>query len=55
MFLCLKLQEVGLMRIPGDYDFYSFFPNMIDFRTDYRGDSITDSKTDKHHQVILLN
>jgi hypothetical protein len=25
IFLCLKLQEVGLMQIPGDHDFFSFF------------------------------
>jgi hypothetical protein len=41
------LQEVGLTQILGDHDFFRCFPSMKHFTID--------SKTDKHHQMILSN
>ena len=40
----------------GDHDYYYyFFSNMIDCKANSRTNSMIDSKTDKHHQVILSN
>ena len=48
--------EVGLAQIARDRDFFLiFFPNKTHFRTNYRANFVTDSRRDKHHQVILLN
>jgi hypothetical protein len=49
------LQEVGLTKIPGDHDFFNIFSNKTYFRIDCRADSRTNSRIDKHHQIILLN
>jgi hypothetical protein len=46
-----QLQEVGMTKIRGYHDFFNIFSNRRDFRTDCR----VDSRTDKHHQIILLN
>jgi hypothetical protein len=53
------LQEVGLTKILGDHDFFNIFSSKIDFMTYYMANSRIESKTnsriDKHHQIILLN
>ena len=48
------LLEVGLTQIPGDQDFFNNFLSKTNFGTDCRVDSITNSKTDKHHQYKSL-
>ena len=55
--------KVGLRQFLGDHDFFNIFLNMTDFKTNWREnskiDSMIDSKTnsriDKHHQVIMSN
>ena len=42
-----NLQEVGLMQILGDYNFFKYYSNLTNFKID--------SNIDKHHQVILSN
>ena len=53
------LQEVGLTQILGDRDFFNIFFSRINFKTNFRAISVThfriDSRTDKHHQVVLSN
>jgi hypothetical protein len=49
------LQEVGPTKIPGERDFFNIFSNMTNYKADSITDSKIDSKTDKHHQIFLLN
>ena len=45
------LQEVGLKQISGDHYLFSNFFSMTNFKTYFR----TDSRANKHHQVVLSN
>ena len=51
----VHLQEVGMMQIPGDYDFFNIFSSVTDFTTNGKAYSKTNSRVDKHHQIIILN
>ena len=49
------LYEVGLTQIMGDRDYFSIFSNMTYCRAIPVIDSMIDSSTHKHHQVIFSN